>query len=54
MTEDSLDALSALLSGSADLLDIPPETRDAAVDKYTDVGHYQRPTARSLHLHCRQ
>lgn len=39
-SSDSLDALSELLSGSADLLDIPPETRDAAVEKYDDVGDY--------------
>ncbi|MFC0433393.1 nucleotidyltransferase [Kutzneria buriramensis] len=44
MNDDSLDALSELLSGSADLLDIPPETRDAAVGKYQDVGNFLADT----------
>ncbi|MBM4569062.1 nucleotidyltransferase [Rhodococcus hoagii] len=40
MTASTMDALSALLSGSADILDIPPQTRDAAVARYEDVGNF--------------
>lgn len=40
MTAPTMDALSALLSGSADILDIPPQIRDAAVARYEDVGHF--------------
>src|SRR4051812_16759919 len=44
MTDASLDALSALLSGSADILDIPDDVRDAAVARYEDVGTFLTET----------
>src|SRR5690349_11400240 len=40
MTGAPIDALSALLSGSADILDIPEAIRDAAVVRYEDVGNF--------------
>ncbi|MET9030958.1 nucleotidyltransferase [Nocardia sp. NPDC004168] len=44
MTDTTMDALSALLAGSADILDIPPYVRDAAVARYTDVGTFLAET----------
>jgi hypothetical protein len=44
MTDAPMDALSALLSGSADILDIPLDIRDAAVNRYEDVGNYLAET----------
>lgn len=44
MTDTTMDALSALLAGSADILDIPPDVRDAAVARYTDVGTFLAET----------
>jgi hypothetical protein len=35
-----MDPLSAILAGSVDLLDIPPEVRDTAVARYEDVGNF--------------
>lgn len=39
-----MDALSALLSGSADILDLPTHLRDAAVERYEDVGNFLAET----------
>ena len=44
MTDTSMDALSALLSRSADILDIPADIRDAAVARYEDVGNFLAET----------
>ncbi len=47
MTDTSMDVLSALLSGSADILDIPVDIRDAAVARYEDVGNFLAETGGS-------
>lgn len=36
----AINPLSALLSGSADLLDIPPHLRDVVIARYRDVGEF--------------
>jgi hypothetical protein len=44
MNDTTMDALSAILAGAADILDIPSDVRDAAVARYTDVGTFLAET----------